>query len=828
MKQLLMCSAALVAVAAPIAAFAQSTGSIDFENEIVVTGASVDKGVGGVIVPDTSKAKAVLGAEFIQAQTPGQSINEVINQLPGVSFQNNDPFGSAGGTMTIRGFDDSRISQTFDGLPLNDTGGYSIYSNQQLDPEIIDQVNVNLGSTDVDSPTAAASGSTVNYRSITPSEDFGAKMVASVGDFSFFRLFGMVQTGNLTPWGTRAFVSASRATNNAIYGGIGEIDKQQYNAKIYQPIGSNGDFISLAGHYNENRNNFFGSVPLRVDGGRVAGSASANRFPITKDERFYETARCTIPAGVTGAVDTASSCGSDYEYRYNPSNTGNIRINSRFTLADGLILTVDPSYQYTKANGGGTSIASEGLTPASSGIAGAVGFIQGSSSSTQYYFGRDLNGDGDMRDTVRVHSPSQTQTHRYGLIASLRYDLDDNNTLRVAYSYDRGRHRQTGEAGYLQTIGFGAEPFPVNHPIKDVNGAAVEKRNRLSYAILHQVSGEYRGKFNAFTVNVGLRAPFFKRDLNNYCFTQSASGNLRCFEPGSSIEAAYAVANPTVQGPQQRIFKYDKLLPNAGFVFNANQTLDIFGNYSKGLQVPGTDNLYQSFYYDPANPNANPSPETTDNFDLGIRYRTATLQAQLSGWYTIYKDRLASAYDRDLDTTIYRNLGRVDKYGIDGSITYQPMPELMFYVFGSYLKSKIKDDVELTATTQAQTSGKRESGAPIYTLGGRIQGEIEGVRLGVQAKRTGSRYVNDQNLPVFQNGAQVYGAKAPGYTLVDLDARYSLEKFGAPGVAVQLNVTNVFDKLYVGGFDGTLSNTSITFAQIGAPRTFVGSLVVSF
>ncbi|EPR16029.1 hypothetical protein M527_22765 [Sphingobium indicum IP26] len=823
-----MCSAALIAVAAPAAAFAQSTGSIDFENEIIVTGASVEKGLGGVIVPETSKAKAVLGAEFIQAQTPGQSINEVINQLPGVSFQNNDPFGSAGGTMTIRGFDDSRISQTFDGLPLNDTGGYSIYSNQQLDPEIIDQVNVNLGSTDVDSPTAAASGSTVNYRSITPNEDFGAKMVASVGDFSFFRLFGMVQTGNFTPWGTRAFVSASRATNNAIYGGIGEIDKQQYNAKIYQPIGSNGDFVSLAGHYNENRNNFFGSVPLRVDGGRVAGSASANRFPITKDERFYETARCTIPAGITGATDAASSCGSDYEYRYNPSNTGNIRINSRFTLADGLILTVDPSYQYTKANGGGTSIASEGLTPASSGIAGAVGFIQGSSSSAQYYFGRDLNGDGDMRDTVRVHSPSQTQTHRYGLIASLRYDLDDDNTLRVAYSYDRGRHRQTGEAGYLQTIGFGAEPFPVNNPIKDVNGAAVEKRNRLSYAILHQVSGEYRGKFNAFTVNVGLRAPFFKRDLNNYCFTQSASGNLRCFEPGSSIEAAYATANPAVQGPQQRIFKYDKLLPNAGFIFNATQALDIFGNYSKGLQVPGTDNLYQSFYYDPANPNANPSPETTDNFDLGVRYRTATLQAQLSGWYTIYKDRLASAYDRDLDTTIYRNLGRVDKYGIDGSITYQPMPELMFYVFGSYLKSKIKDDVELTATTQAQTSGKRESGAPIYTLGGRIQGEVEGVRLGIQAKRTGSRYVNDQNLPVFQNGVQVYGAKAPGYTLVDLDARYSLEKFGAPGVAVQLNVTNVFDKLYVGGFDGTLSNTSITFAQIGAPRTFVGSLVVSF
>ncbi|MFC3441367.1 TonB-dependent receptor [Sphingobium rhizovicinum] len=832
MKQFLMGSVALAAIALPGAAFAQSTGSLDFENEIVVTGAkTADAGIGGVVMPDTSRAKAVLGAEFIQAQTPGQTINEVINQLPGVSFQNNDPFGSAGGTLTIRGFDDSRISQTFDGLPLNDTGGYALYSNQQLDPEIIEQVNVNLGSTDVDSPTAAATGSTVNYRSITPSEDFSAKMVASVGDFEFFRLFGMVQTGSFTKWGTRAFLSASRASNNAIYGGIGEIDKQQYNAKIYQPIGSNGDFISIAGHWNENRNNFFGSVPLRLDADRVPGGGSGNRFPMTKDERFYEAARCLVPGGRAGIADVASSCGSDFEYRWNPSNTGNVRINSRFTLSDGLVLTVDPSFQYTKANGGGTSIASEGFTRI--GGQNYTGFIQGSSSAAQYFFGHDINGDGDMLDTVRVHTPSQTQTNRYGLISSLRYDIDPNNTVRLAYSYDRGRHRQTGEAGYLTGNGFGADYFPVDDPILDAYGATLQKRNRLSYAILHQVSGEYRGKFmDALTVTVGLRAPFFKRNLSNYCFTATAGGNLRCFEPGSSAEAAFAGANATVQGPQKRVFKYDKLLPSAGFVFNAADAVDVFANYSKGLQVPGTDNLYQSFFYAPSDDRANPQPETTDNFDLGVRYRSTKLQAQLSGWYTIYSDRLASAYDRELDTTIYRNLGRVDKYGIDGSITYQPIPEFMIYAFGSYLKSKIKDDVELSATTVAQTAGKRESGAPVYTFGGRMQGEIEGFRLGVQAKRTGPRYVNDQNLPVYQtiNGAltQVYGAKVPAYTVVDLDARYSLEKFGAPGVALQVNVTNLFDKLYVGGLDGTLSNTSVSFAQIGAPRTFIGSLVVGF
>ncbi len=856
-------TASVAAVAIAPAAFAQSTGSIDFDQEIIVTGRGGDRSVGGVVAPDTSKAKAVLTQEFIERQVPGQTINDTINQLPGVSFQNNDPFGSAGGKLYIRGFDNTRISQTFDGVPLNDSGGYALYSNQQLDPELIEQVNVNLGSTDVDSPTAAATGSTVNYRTRNPGEEFGVKGIGSVGDFKFFRVFGMVDTGTFTSFGTRAFIAASRATNDTVYG-PGKIDKQQYNAKIYQPIGSNGDFISVAGHYNQNRNNFFGSVPLRSDltqsatnsAVRVAGPESSNRTPLTRDERFYEIAPCVIPAGVAGQADAISGCGSSFDYRYNPSNTGNIRINSKFTLADGIVLTVDPSYQYVKANGGGTGTASEGLTPSSvTGFVGRTGFV-----GNTYYTGVDLNGDGDKLDTVRVLTPSQTQTHRFGVISSLRYDISSTQSIRFAYSLDHARHRQTGEIGFLKINGYGQQYFPVNDPILDANGVALQKRDRLSYAILHQFAGEYRGKFfDTLTLTAGIRAPFFKRDLNNYCFTTAASGNVDCFggEGKTANDTAYAAAKPTVQGPQQRVFKYDRILPNVGFVFNATGAFDLFGNYSKGMQVPGTDNLYQSFFYDRANPNANPAPETSDNFDLGARFRSGRIQAQASIWYTSFKNRLASAYDRDLNQTIYRNLGDVTKYGIDGSIAYRPINELSFYVFGSYLRSKIKDNIDAGASCSAanvaigmlgctttgdvayfQTKGKRESGAPVYTFGGRIQGSLGPVELGIQAKRTGHRYVNDQNLPVIAiNGTgatatpyAVYGAKAPGYTLVDLDARITLEPLGLNDKTyLQLNVSNLFDKLYVGGFDGgTTSQTNVIFANMGAPRTFIGSLVIGF
>src|SRR3546814_1652265 len=69
--------------------------------------------------------------------------------------------------------------------------------------------------------------------------------------------------------------------------------------------------------------------------------------------------RCQTDTPEPGVADVANSCGTPFDYRFNPSNTGNIRVNSRFTLADGLVLTVDPSYQYVKANGGGTTTGYE-------------------------------------------------------------------------------------------------------------------------------------------------------------------------------------------------------------------------------------------------------------------------------------------------------------------------------------------------------------------------------------------------------------------------------------------------------------------------------------
>src|SRR6185503_1750782 len=168
---------------------------------------------------------------------------------PGVNFTNNDSYGSSGGNLRIHGFDGNRISLTWDGMPLNDSGNYAIFSNQLADTEVIQRVAVNIGTTDVDSPTASASGGTVNVITRSPLEERQIMLNASIGDYNYYRLFGGLDTGVFTPWDTTSFVGGS-FQNYDKWRGPGELNKQQINARIYQPLGDNGDFMAVSMHWN--------------------------------------------------------------------------------------------------------------------------------------------------------------------------------------------------------------------------------------------------------------------------------------------------------------------------------------------------------------------------------------------------------------------------------------------------------------------------------------------------------------------------------------------------------------------------------------------------
>ncbi|MFN2474297.1 MAG: TonB-dependent receptor [Sphingomicrobium sp.] len=892
-KLLLLCSAA--SIVAPTAAFAQSSGSQETEKDtIVVTGNRVNNGVDGVVVPDTTKAKAVITQELIARQAPGQTILNTLNLVPGVNFTQSDAYGSAGGNIRIRGFDGNRISLTFDGVPLNDSGNYAIFSNQQLDPELIEQVNVNLGVTDVDSPTASAAGGTINYRTIIPTNDMNVRVVTGLGQYDYQRGFLLLNTGRFTSFGTKAFIAASRA-HNAKFKGPGDNNKWQVNGRIYQPL-SNGDFISVAGNYNHNRNNFYrnpglsdlrnllGSTIVASTGSATSpaivggyddtqsdlvnslenlsscnltvpgpGTQNANGFTSgTPAVTFGSGPNGTLPVApaVLGSINNnpanVQSCTNYYNLRINPSNTGNIRGQSRFTLTKGLILTVDPSFQYVLANGGGTTTFAENARQ-----------LQGSRFSATG--GVDLNGDGDVRDTIRVFSPNNTNTRRIGLTSSLIWDLNPDHRVRVAYTYDRAHHRQTGEYGYLDNNGNPESVFGGRngHPILDANGNVLQQRDRTSIASLNQLSGEYIGHFfdRRLMIDAGLRSPWFKRDLDNHCNAIVTSGFGYCSSEvlgttpiptsaGNFIVPVNYVPPPggapsnAVYAPFKAQYKYHKLLPNIGFTYKVIDNVSIFGNYAKGFSAPRTDNLYRA-------PVVNVTPESTDAFDGGVRYTTRQVQAQATVWKINYANRIVTSFDQALGISVDRNVGKVKSWGFDGSVAVKPIRQVALLGLVSYTKATLQQDILLGYATQsstgatlatpvpiiAPTAGKMVPETPKWQYGGRAEVTLGPVDLGIQAKRVSSRFATDVN-----------DVNVKGYTTVDLDARINLDYFGAKGVYAQLNVLNLLDEHYFGNLSTQINafqicpsttvrcanNTNNPNFTVGAPRTVLGSVSITF
>ena len=802
MKNFALATTALVGcLMAGGAAMAQSTGT-DAVEQVVVTATTVRNQNGAIVQQSVPKSRSTITQEFISRQVPGQTILDSLNLMPGVNFTNNDAYGSAGGDITLRGLDSQRIALLQDGIPLNDSGNYAIYPNQQMDSELIAKVDVNLGTTDVDSPTAAAAGGTINYVTRKPKDEFGGVIEAQAGDSNFRRFFAVIDTGKIGPWGTSAWFSAGDAIND-VFNGPGKIHKKQYNARIYQPLGDNGDFVSLIANYNENRNNFINRMSLaQFQAGTGVG---------------YSRATCDRPTPVAGTAQIDTNAGTCYKYNINPSNTGNLRGQSLFHIGEQFILTADPYFQYTLANGGGRALFNE------SGATTGSGLIRGSALTG----GQDLNGDGDTLDTVLLYAPNTTNTRRYGITSSLIWKFSDNQSFRAAYTFDEAHHRQTGE---YTTFSSDTTPNDVfggkdgyGTPIKLSDGSILRKRDRVSVATLNQFSVEYRGKFmdDNLLVNAGLRAPFFKRELNNFCYmadtftaycTNQAPTAVAGTDDGNGQTLVTLPGQGTTQygRPRQFTRKYDKVLPNLAASYQLADHQSVYISYAETLSAPRTDDLYDKKL-------TSPKPEITDSVDIGYRYQSPTVLFSAAVWYTDFQNRIERAFNEQDNIAFSVNVGKVKKKGFDAQLGFKPEDYLSFYASFSYQDSELQENIPGTALgTLLLTKGKELYEAPKYQGGVRVDWDItDALSLGVQAKYVGERWTNLTNTE-----------KAPHYALLDMDVRYALDGFGLKDTYFQVNVKNLGNEKYLGDLAVNPSGTGL--GQPGAPRTISATIHAAF
>ncbi len=180
---------------------------------------------------------------------PGTSPLKVLDKLPGVNFQSADPFGAYewSTSFSIRGFNQSQLGYTLDGVPLGDMSygnNNGLHISRAISSENIGSVQVSQGAGSLGTASSSNLGGTVQFFTLAPSDERALTFSQTFGSDSTSRTFARVDSG-LINGVFKAFLSGTRQRTDKWKGDGGQ-DQDQLNSRFVFNFGDN----SLTGFLN--------------------------------------------------------------------------------------------------------------------------------------------------------------------------------------------------------------------------------------------------------------------------------------------------------------------------------------------------------------------------------------------------------------------------------------------------------------------------------------------------------------------------------------------------------------------------------------------------
>jgi len=165
-----------------------------------------------VVLKDVPTAKTVIDSEGLKRSmgAAGANIFKSVSMAPSVNVQSDDPYGLTGGSIRVRGYTEQELGVELDGIPLNDTGNFSVYPHEYSDAENLYTVALTRGSTNIAAPFYSDIGGTIKLKTKLPQKKFAVQVDQSRGSYNFYKGFYRVDSGELST-GTRMFASYSHA-----------------------------------------------------------------------------------------------------------------------------------------------------------------------------------------------------------------------------------------------------------------------------------------------------------------------------------------------------------------------------------------------------------------------------------------------------------------------------------------------------------------------------------------------------------------------------------------------------------------------------------------
>ncbi|MGA9704530.1 TonB-dependent receptor [Pseudomonas sp.] len=487
---------------------------------------------GGYMVQEESiKGRSTVTKEALDKQTATGNAVDKLKYTPGLNISSEDATGLSGFRFTMRGLNSDQVGMSVDGMPINDSGNYALYSNLLGDPENIEQIFVTQGSAEADGPHIGSSGGNIGIVTIRPTKETGAFVKQIMGSNATRKTFARLNTGEIN--GLSNWLSASH-TEGQMWRGSGAVraDKVEWNSFF---DAGDGNTANLILKYHEQDNNSYSQL--------------------TKAQ-YQQNGRKYDPYPATPAVGSNGKYNSYYALAQNPFQTFTAVLNTQFKLADNLALSVIPYYYW--GNGSGVGSSSYALNRGSN--QGGVFDLGNLPTGAQY------NADGTPNSGV-YYRPSRTQTWRPGITTKLNWDLGDHS-VQVGYWYERARQSQTQPFIPLKTSGKPVDTWPdSNDAVVDANGNTIQGRDRFTVTPAQKVWAQDTWYLNPdWTLVAGLAYMNVKRDGTNH---------------GSLTEQA-----------EKRNQTYNKLLPNVGLKYQLDERDQLFYSLSRNMRIPQNYVLY--------------------------------------------------------------------------------------------------------------------------------------------------------------------------------------------------------------------------------------------
>jgi len=276
---------------------------------------------------------------------------------------------------------------------------------------------------------------------------------------------------------------------------------------------------------------------------------------------------------------------------------------------------------------------------------------------------------------------------------------------------------------------------------------------------------------------------------------------------------------------------YDRILPGFGVGYKFNKHAEVYLNYGRNYMRPYAYVPMTTLYtmkkklFKKAGMTLQDifddwKMETSDNIDLGFRYKQKYFSIAPVFFYSKHHDLLASIDDPRVinpqnkqPISYYQNVGDATAYGFELELNFYPSKNLIIYFNPSYTHMSFDDDLK-RGDTILRIKNNQIPDTPKWGVKSGFIYTLNSLEINPSIKWIDSRY-----------GDALNREKIDGYAVVNLNLGYIISDFwGLREARIGLELSNLLNERYVGEIVADDTGTGAEYYS-GAP--FAAILTVS-